>query len=238
MNAQEFTPPFAALCVAYGREATEEVAEVYLGVLRALDVPTWKRVVAEQIQSGDRFLPPPGVLLERARGSARAALDVEAVEAFRRTMRIEAYHPEHGTFINVRRVRELLGPAAAHAVAACGGPYAMMQQDDYWLAKTFAAAYVQAREAHPHLPALPPPRADEPATHFVSDRGDGEARSIAGILPGALDRSPACDPSEGDDGAEPQRVRGFIGATEDELAEMSDEPRCFAHDCPATQCGC
>lgn len=141
----------AMLSVAFGREITPQLAEVYHGVLSRLSPEEWERAVRRALEA-ESFFPPPAVLLGYGRNEgapkARAAYIYELI----------LRHFECGHKLGPREVGEKYGVAAMDAFVAAGSvaAFAWCEPDSQpFRLKAFVEAWIETAAQDP-VTALPP----------------------------------------------------------------------------------
>lgn len=146
IEVREMAAGLAALGVAFNREVTPAVAELYHGVIGArLDAAWWDRAVRRALEA-ESFFPAPAVLLRY--GSANGAPQARAAEIYERIL--SDY--EQGRHLGPREVREKYGEAAMDAFVAAGGTRAF---DEYlegggpFRRKAFIEAWVEEADQEP-----------------------------------------------------------------------------------------
>jgi hypothetical protein len=143
---REMAAGMAALAVAFGREVTPAVAELYHGVLGAkLDAAQWERAVRRALEA-ESFWPPPAVLLRY--GLADGAPQARAVEVYDRLVR----HYEQGEQLGPREVTERYGIAAMEAFVSAGGTRAFAWCEpggEPFRRKAFVEAWLDVTEQEP-----------------------------------------------------------------------------------------
>lgn len=126
-----FAAGMHALCVAYDREPTEDLLNVYRGVIAPqLTDDEWRVAVSETLSTWrSTRLPPPAMLLEAKRREREAAEVAAANEAFRAVDR-SAVEMGGGQRRRVHYViARDLGPEVAEAFEAVGGHEAFEEDD-------------------------------------------------------------------------------------------------------------
>ncbi len=153
----EMAKGLAMLGIAFNREITPELAEVYHGVLGAkLDPTGWERAVRRSLEA-ERYFPPPAVLLKY--GAAERPTHARAAEVY--DVILGCY--EGGVRMGPRDVRDRFGEAAMDAFLAAGGVAAFEwcdTRDQPFRRKSFLEAWSEAVEVEP-AKALPPGRNQE-----------------------------------------------------------------------------
>lgn len=141
----------AALGVAFGREVTPAVAEVYHQVIGPrLDAAGWERAVRRALEA-ESFWPAPAVLLRY--GAANGAPQARAVEFYDRLVA----HYERGEQLGPREVSQSYGTAAMEAFVSAGGTRAFSwcdPKDEPFRRKAFVEAWVDVTHVEPQT-ALP-----------------------------------------------------------------------------------
>jgi hypothetical protein len=153
----------AALGVAFNREVTPQLAEVYHGVVGPmLDEQQWERAVRRALQS-ESYFPAPAVLLRY--GLADGAPQARAIEVYDRIVR----EFESGRDPGPRDVQERYGDAAMEAFVSAGGSRAFSwcePSGEPFRRKAFVEGWLETVEQDPDR-ALP--------SGEVGQIGDGNA---------------------------------------------------------------
>lgn len=146
IEVRQMAAGLAALGVAFNREVTPAVAEVYHGVIGArLDAAGWERAVRRALEC-ESFFPPPAVLLRY--GQADGAPQARAMEVYERLVR----HYECGEMLGPRDVLERYGSAAMEAFVAAGGTRAFAWCEPSsapFRAKAWLEAWLETTEQEP-----------------------------------------------------------------------------------------
>lgn len=151
IEVRQMAAGLAALGIAFGREVTPAVAEVYHGVIGArLDAEGWGRAVRRALEC-ESYFPPPAVLLRY--GQAEGAPKARAMDVYERVVR----HYECGEQLGPREVGERYGTAAMEAFVAAGGTQAFAWCEPAsvpFRAKAWCEAWLETVEQEPSR-ALP-----------------------------------------------------------------------------------
>ena len=151
MDDKAFASGLAMLAVAFRREQTAELADVYHAVLaKKLDNGQWQRAVRRALEA-ESFFPPPAVLLRY--GLSDGAPQARAVEVYDRLVE----HYERGDQLGPREVSERYGTAAMEAFVSAGGSRAFAWCDpsgEPFRRKAFVEAWVDVTSVEP-MTALP-----------------------------------------------------------------------------------
>lgn len=151
IDVRQMAAGLAALGVAFNREVTPAVAEVYHAVIGPqLDAARWERAVRRALEA-EVFFPPPAVLLRY--GLADGSPQARAVEAYERILaEFEAGRP-----MGPREVLDVVGRSAMEAFVAAGGHRAFVwcePDDEPFRRKAFVEAWIDVTEQEPKA-ALP-----------------------------------------------------------------------------------
>jgi hypothetical protein len=142
----------ALLSTAFNRALTDELVEVFHGVIGArLDAQQWERAVRRTLDC-ETFFPPPAVLLRY--GLAEGAPEARAVEFYERIVE----HYEAGETVDPREISERYGTAAVEGFLAAGGSRAFAwcePASEPFRRKAFIEAWLETVEQEPAR-ALPP----------------------------------------------------------------------------------
>ena len=161
VSDKAFASGIAMLAVAFNREQTAELVNVYHGVLAAkLTDAQWARAVRRSLEC-ESFFPPPAVLLRY--GLADGAPQARAVEMYEAIQR--AY--ERGEQLGPREVRERHGTAAMEGFVAAGGVRAFSWCEpagEPFRRKAFVESWLETVEQEPAR-ALPSGDAPRGLTH-------------------------------------------------------------------------
>lgn len=115
IDPKAFATGLARLGIAFGREITEELTEVYAGALNALDSIEWQRAVEMALKNEERF-PVIATLLRYARpilpATARAAEVYDEI--------VESYELGPEKKLGRRKIEERWGRPALAAFLAAG----------------------------------------------------------------------------------------------------------------------
>lgn len=147
MTRKELAKGMALLAVAYFREMTEPVVDVYWGVLKDIPAPDWERAVQTALRA-ETYFPPPAVLRRYATrpASSRAAELYEQILA----------EYERGNQMGPREVQERFGTAAMEAFVCAGGTRAFSwcePASQPFRLKAFLEAWAEVADLE--RPALP-----------------------------------------------------------------------------------
>lgn len=146
MTRQDMAKGMALLSTAFNRQLTDELVEVYHGVIGPkLDAAQWERAVRRCLDA-EVFFPPPAVLLRY--GLADGSPQARAVEAYERILaEFEAGRP-----MGPREVLEVVGRSAMEAFVAAGGHRAFVwcePDDEPFRRKAFVEAWIDVTEQEP-----------------------------------------------------------------------------------------
>ena len=151
IGSREMAAGLAALGVAFNREVTPQVAEVYHGVIGPrLGAAQWQRAVRRCLEA-ESFFPAPAVLLRY--GLADGVPQARAVEIYDAIVS----HFETADGLGPRDVAKLYGTAAMEAFCAAGGHRAFAwcePRDEPFRRKAFVEGWVETATQDPRL-ALP-----------------------------------------------------------------------------------
>lgn len=180
IEVRQMAAGLAALGVAFNREVTPAVAEVYHGVIGArLDAAGWERAVRRALEA-ESFFPAPAVLLRY--GQAEGAPQARAMEVYERIVR----HYECGEQLGPREIAERYGTAAMEAFVAAGGTRAFSWCEPAstpFRAKAWIEAWIETTEQDPGKALTP----GEPSRQIGDGSGPvskAEARRLMGQLAG------------------------------------------------------
>ena len=161
VDDKDFASGLAMLAVAFNREQTAELAEVYYATVgRKLTGDQWNQAVRRALEA-ESFFPPPAVLLRY--GSNEGAPQARAVEMYERILS----HYETGSQLGPREVREKYGEAAMEAFVSAGGTRAFAwcePASEPFRRKAFVEAWCEVVEVEPHA-ALPPGSSERKQIH-------------------------------------------------------------------------
>ena len=151
MDDKAFASGLAMLAVAFRREQTAELADVYHAVLaKKLDNGQWQRAVRRALEA-ESYFPPPAVLLRY--GLSDGAPQARAGEVYERIL--SDY--ESGRHLSPRDVSEKYGTAAMEAFVSAGGTRAFNEFQEGggpFRRKAFIEAWVDVTSVEPQT-ALP-----------------------------------------------------------------------------------
>lgn len=151
IGVREMAAGLATLGVAFNREVTPQLAEIYHGVIGArLDAAQWEHAVRRALEA-ESFFPPPAVLLRY--GLVDRLPQARAVELYDQiVMRYEV-----GDNMGPREIAEFYGTAAMEAFCAAGGTRAFAwcePRDEPFRRKAFVEGWVETVTTDPSF-ALP-----------------------------------------------------------------------------------
>ncbi len=160
MTPENFKKGMTRLTTMFGVTLTAELADVYHEALSDLTDEQWALAVRQAVRTSE-FMPRPAVLLKAA--AVDVKLLANAVRVFDSVLESGEYNP-HGTVWSYRAIRNSIGPAAAEAFSAAGGPseFRRLAEGDSRIAdrdlpftrNRFTDAYIAAVRADSRL-ALP-----------------------------------------------------------------------------------
>jgi hypothetical protein len=146
MTPQDMAKGLALLGVAFSRDLSDEIAELYHGVLGSrLSVEQWEKAVGRALED-ERFFPPPAVLLRYALPAG--VPQARAVEVYLHL--VDGYQSGRG--MDQRDIGEKFGPAARDAFLAAGGRHAFEwceEASEPFRRKAFVDAWVEVYEQSP-----------------------------------------------------------------------------------------
>lgn len=176
MTREAFLGGMAKLAVAFNRELDKPQIRVYAEALADLEPVELDHAISVAI-SRETFFPAVAVL----RRYAKPPVNVQA-EAVRLFERIKAhpsgYSPFIGSYWDERHIRDTLGPAAAEAFMAAGGPSAFAELDEKsqpFVRKAFLESVERNVAADPAALEPPKPRPALPreVRALIAGIGDG-----------------------------------------------------------------
>ena len=174
IGTRDMASGLAALGVAFNREVTPQLAEIYHGVVGArLDATQWQRAVRRSLEA-ESFFPPPAVLLRY--GLADGVPQARAVELYDAI--VSRY--ESGDALGPREISDRYGTAAMEAFCAAGGNRAFAwcePRDEPFRRKAFIEGWVETATQDPRF-ALP---AGEEREALPESQGPSRVEA-AGIL--------------------------------------------------------
>lgn len=180
MTREDMAKGLALLSTAFNRTLTDELAEVYHGVVGPrLDAPQWERAVRRCLEA-ESFFPPPAVLLRY--GLADGLPQARAVEVYDSIVG----NFESGREAGPRVIGEWYGTAAMEAFCAAGGHRAFAwcePRDEPFRRKAFVEGWVETVSQDPAF-ALPP--GEEVKALPEGDPSKTEAATILAQLEGSV----------------------------------------------------
>jgi len=151
VTEKQFHKGLAILGVAYNREITNAITEVYSGAIEGEfgSDEEWLATVRKVIKTS-RYFPSPAELLEGLVESD-AALEQEALALVDRLHpECWVYNPVSGGNYDAALVRDRLGVAALTSFRAAGGSRAFAAEDEKVVSfarRDFVKSYIQSRKA-------------------------------------------------------------------------------------------
>jgi hypothetical protein len=144
----QFSKAMAALGENYRQEIADAQFALFWSLLSDMSVEDFRRAVVMHMRSS-RFFPTVAELRQQV--TPHIDHVAAAVNAFEQVTKTSTHDTKTGPRYSIRRVVEAVGPVAAEAFVAAGGPnafaYELGERDLPFLRKRFIESYVAAAEA-------------------------------------------------------------------------------------------
>lgn len=152
-DRQVFAGGMAQLGIAFNREITKPMYQVYWGALREISDEAYESGIEALLSSWQptraEWFPVPATV--RRYCTPHVDVDALAITAFERVRSSGTYHAVNGTTYAYRVVAEKIGTLEAEAFIAAGGGSAFATQQTEaqlpWLRKAFVEAFKRGWEA-------------------------------------------------------------------------------------------